>query len=316
MASEIRVNQIQNRSGLSTVTFTDTGLVISGVTTISGSLNAPGGTTISAGSTSAPSISPVGDSNTGIFFPSADTVCIGEGGTEVIRVNSSGNVGVGTNNPASTLDVGGEITIRRTAAGNEGGQINFARASDNAVAWNIDAFGSTSTPSLRFIDSIAAVTRMEIDGSGRVVKPYQPAFLAFFSSSSDTTTNSGSVFAFDRVDFNVGGHFNTSTNRFVCPVAGIYAFSWAFFFTNSASNTQGMNVAFLVNGSQYLPSDGSTNSDALQVSTIPNSAGGYLSNSATYYIQLNANDYVQLYARGTNARIYQGHSHFSGVLLG
>ena len=33
MASEIRVNQIQNRTGLSTVTFTDTGPVIAGVTT-------------------------------------------------------------------------------------------------------------------------------------------------------------------------------------------------------------------------------------------------------------------------------------------
>jgi len=34
MASEIRVNQIQNRTGLSTVTFTDTGPVIAGVTTL------------------------------------------------------------------------------------------------------------------------------------------------------------------------------------------------------------------------------------------------------------------------------------------
>jgi hypothetical protein len=34
MASEIRVNQIQNRSGLSTVTFSDTGVVLSGITTV------------------------------------------------------------------------------------------------------------------------------------------------------------------------------------------------------------------------------------------------------------------------------------------
>ena len=33
MASEIRVNQIQNRSGLGTVTFTDTGAVLSGIVT-------------------------------------------------------------------------------------------------------------------------------------------------------------------------------------------------------------------------------------------------------------------------------------------
>jgi hypothetical protein len=35
MASEIRVNQIQNRSGLSTVTFSDSGVIIAGVTTVS-----------------------------------------------------------------------------------------------------------------------------------------------------------------------------------------------------------------------------------------------------------------------------------------
>ena len=66
---------------------------------------------VSAGTTSAPSISPSGDSNTGIFFPSADTVCIGEGGAEVLRVDSNGRLGVGTINPLKTLDVRGEATF-------------------------------------------------------------------------------------------------------------------------------------------------------------------------------------------------------------
>ena len=51
---------------------------------------------VSAGSTSIPSISPSGDSNTGIFFPSADTVAIAEGGAEVLRINSSGNLQLST----------------------------------------------------------------------------------------------------------------------------------------------------------------------------------------------------------------------------
>jgi len=41
MASEVRVNQIQNRSGLSTVTFSDSGVLIAGVTTV-GILSATG----------------------------------------------------------------------------------------------------------------------------------------------------------------------------------------------------------------------------------------------------------------------------------
>jgi hypothetical protein len=42
MASEIRVNQIQNRSGLTTTTFTDTGVIISGILTVSENLNVAG----------------------------------------------------------------------------------------------------------------------------------------------------------------------------------------------------------------------------------------------------------------------------------
>ena len=45
MASEIRVNQIQSRTGVSTVNFTDSGPIISGVTTVQGSLNVTDGIT-------------------------------------------------------------------------------------------------------------------------------------------------------------------------------------------------------------------------------------------------------------------------------
>jgi len=49
-------------------------------------------TTVAAGSTAAPSITPTGDSNTGIFFPSADTIAFGEGGAEAARIDSSGRL--------------------------------------------------------------------------------------------------------------------------------------------------------------------------------------------------------------------------------
>jgi hypothetical protein len=43
------------------------------------------------------------DSNTGIFFPAADTIAFAEGGTEVARFDSSGNFGIGTSSPAYKL---------------------------------------------------------------------------------------------------------------------------------------------------------------------------------------------------------------------
>ena len=60
--------------------------------------------TIGAGTTALPSISPTGDSNTGIFFPSADTVAISEGGAEALRVDSSGRLLIGTTTAPTTVN--------------------------------------------------------------------------------------------------------------------------------------------------------------------------------------------------------------------
>jgi hypothetical protein len=61
--------------------------------------------TFGAGTVSAPSITTTGDTNTGIFFPAADTIAFTEGGAEAMRINSSGQVGIGTSSPAHRLEV-------------------------------------------------------------------------------------------------------------------------------------------------------------------------------------------------------------------
>jgi hypothetical protein len=49
-----------------------------------------------AGTAAAPAITATGDTNTGLFFPAADTIAFSEGGAEAMRLDSSGNVTVGT----------------------------------------------------------------------------------------------------------------------------------------------------------------------------------------------------------------------------
>jgi hypothetical protein len=66
-----------------------------------------------AGTVSAPAFSTSGDTNTGIFFPVADTIAFAEGGVEQMRITSAGNVGIGTTSPTEKLDVNG--TVKATA---------------------------------------------------------------------------------------------------------------------------------------------------------------------------------------------------------
>ena len=56
------------------------------------------------------------DTNTGIFYPAADTIAFAEGGTEVMRIDSSGNVGIGTTSPNNRLIVNGAVGVAGEAA--------------------------------------------------------------------------------------------------------------------------------------------------------------------------------------------------------
>jgi hypothetical protein len=80
-------------------------------------LSASGVATFSAGAVGTPAITTTGDTNTGIFFPAADTIAFTEGGTEAMRINSSGGVqvlnclGVGNATPSTS---GAGITFPAT----------------------------------------------------------------------------------------------------------------------------------------------------------------------------------------------------------
>lgn len=53
------------------------------------------------GSAGAPGVTTVGDLNTGVFWPAADSIGLATGGTERVRVTSTGNVGIGTATPST-----------------------------------------------------------------------------------------------------------------------------------------------------------------------------------------------------------------------
>jgi hypothetical protein len=72
-----------------------------------------------AGTAALPAITTTGDTNTGMWFPAADTIAFAEGGTEAMRLDSSGNVLVGTSSNFGivTTNVGAnQFTSTTTAA--------------------------------------------------------------------------------------------------------------------------------------------------------------------------------------------------------
>jgi len=95
-------------------------------------LSATGVTTVQAGSAAAPAITTSGDTNTGIFFPAADTIAFTEGGGEAMRITSSGFLLLGT----GAVD-GDGLSIKPFASGGSTTQINFDRVSSATTGYPI-----------------------------------------------------------------------------------------------------------------------------------------------------------------------------------
>ena len=172
--------------------------------------------------------------------------------------------------------------------------------------------------------AISWLERFRIHSTGYITMPYQVAFFAYCSISNhdlavgdkfqfDTIPSSGNV-AVNSNHTTFGGTnvFDTSTNAFTAPVAGLYSFTVTAYYRRTGDPLTPLvprvNNTEVTNGNNNVMFF--ANSDIVDGTTL----------SGTVILQLAANDAVTVHRRthgaATSCRFYGPHSHFCGHLIG
>ena len=146
------VDSTNNRVGIGTSS-PSTELHVDGSITYDGRLRPH--STASDGSAAVPAIVVGYDYDTGLYHPASNTIGFSTGGSERMRIDSSGNVGIGTSSPTFKLDVAGNARANYFAL-----RANESAPSESAFVYR------PATGVLGFGTSSAE--RMRIDSSGNV----------------------------------------------------------------------------------------------------------------------------------------------------
>ena len=236
-------------------------LILNGTTGISGT----------DGSAATPAVQGT-DTNTGMFFPAADQIAFAEGGTEVMRIDASGNVGIGTSSPSERLQVNAQDGARLGASGS----VSFLRLGS--------AFAGEGTSQISYDRSTGATSfshgntgsalneRMRLDVSGNLMVGTTTATGRFTSVSSAaigvyaTSTGNHGVLG-DSLTTGAYGVYGATTNAVYGGTIGYHNGSGAYGILGYAGYGLYSNTSINVAGTIYA-------SDArLKENVVPISGG-------------------------------------------
>jgi hypothetical protein len=128
-----------------------------GTSTFNGDVSSTGSFIGGSGTAALPSFEFINDPDTGLFSPATNNFGISTSGVERLRINSSGNVGIGTTAPSVRLQVDGNIRASGLQALVDGDYINVSldnhghQSVDISTTLNNNDFGYLDD----FVDSIA-----------------------------------------------------------------------------------------------------------------------------------------------------------------
>ena len=247
---------------------------------------------------------------------------------ERLRIKSDGKINItpgGTlsgNHPPGDLNIVGTNFITMTPNDNANpsdnevlghiaflpygaGSIGAASAKIEAVAESGQS-GSSNATSMRFYTKPSTTgpgssprEAMRITQDGIVTKPYQP----ILSMTVSNSLLSGNYMTHNSVLTNNGNHYNTSTSKFVCPVAGFY-YASIMVMSNNSDTT--MDLELHINGS---------NANNILVPYQASTGGQYNQVSGSCILQ--CAESAELQFKLNSGSIYSGrHSNITFALIG
>jgi hypothetical protein len=144
---------------------TDTNISIALTPKGTGVIQVNGQASFSDGTAAAPSITNTGDTNTGIYFPAADSIGFSVVGTEVGRFNDVGDLLIGT---TSTYSASYRVSIAQTAA--TGGIVFRTPAATGAPL----AFQNSVGTEVGFVSTTNVATTYNVASDYRLKEDVQP----------------------------------------------------------------------------------------------------------------------------------------------
>ena len=253
---------------------------------------------------------------------SGETIAFKMSGSEKVRIDSSGRMGLGTNSP--------------TSYDNEAKNLVVASADHTGIT--IASTGSSKRNNLYFADGTsgnaayrgaitydhniddlyvrtAGVERLRITSAGHVLKPKNPRFSYARQTGWVTVSGSNTVISWDQtLSSDPSSSYNSGNGRFTAPVAGSYCFLLLMYTSRSDASQSDENKYM----NTYIRKNGSSPAYSNNIQHYYNA--GDLDTSSTCHMMLDLaqNDYVDVVinANGTDFRYYGYHCAFSGWLVG
>ena len=150
------------------------------------------------------------------------------------------------------------------------------------------------------IHNKAGTKAIGINSDGVVTLNHVPAFRVRQTTGANAFSANAKA-TWNTVDLNQGGHWDSTNNRFIAPVNGIYFFS-CMILSNQSSR---LFFNFLKNGSSVT---------GTRIETVAIS-GEFQTGTSTMTIDLDTNDYVEVTV-GTGGGYGGNYANFSGYLVG